>query len=50
MKRSDFTVKRLPSGFWCVWFRGSWINASIPSEEAAEALIDTMIKANKLTF
>lgn len=50
MKLSDFTVKRLPSGFWCVWYRGSWINASMPTKEAAEDLIRTMIKAHRLTF
>ncbi len=35
----EYRIIQLPSGFWCVWFGGEWINASLPTKEAAEQFI-----------
>ena len=33
-----YTIKQLPSGFWSVWDGDIWLNAALPSREAAEKL------------
>lgn len=40
------TIKKLPSGFYSVWANGVWINAALPSEEAAREYIQTMEKSS----
>lgn len=36
----EYTIEQLPSGFWCVVRCGNdWINASLPSREAAEKFV-----------
>lgn len=30
-------IKRLPSGFYAVFVNGSFVNAALPSEQAAQA-------------
>lgn len=39
---SEYTVKQLPSGFWSVWHDGTWLEASMPTREAAEQFILTI--------
>ena len=34
-----YAIKQLPSGFWSVWEGDQWLNASLPSREAAEKFI-----------
>lgn len=33
-----YTIKQLPSEFWSVWDGDIWLNAALPSREAAEKL------------
>lgn len=42
MKTSNFRITQLPSGFWCVWHNGSWLDASLPTEAAAQALVKSL--------
>ena len=37
-------IKQLPSGWWSVWFDGQWINASLRTEQDAEAYMLRMIQ------
>ena len=39
-----YTIDKLPSGFWCVWFGPDWISASFATREAAESFIETLTK------
>ena len=34
----EYTVRKLPSGFWAVFAGDEWINAAQPTQEAALAL------------
>lgn len=47
----DYQIKHLPSGFWAVFCNegGEWrfIDAALPSEEAAKNLIRTITTATK---
>lgn len=36
---NQYTITQLPSGYWCVWFGGEWIEPSLPTKEAAEEFI-----------
>lgn len=36
---SRYSISRLPSGYWCVRFDGKWIEASLPTKEAAEKYV-----------
>ena len=36
----NIEIKLLPkSGFWSVWVDGDWVNAALPSEQAAKAWV-----------
>lgn len=32
-------IKKLTSGFWSVWVNGDWVEASLPSKEAAREYV-----------
>ena len=35
-----YQIMKLPSGFWCVFFKGNWLTASLASAEACKAFIE----------
>ena len=40
-------VKKLPSGFYAVFVNGSFVNAALPSADAAQAFADEIAKGAK---
>ena len=43
----EYTIEQLPSGFWCVWCGSEWINASLPSREAAEKFVKDLSRRRR---
>lgn len=37
-------IKQLPSGFYSVWINNNWIEASAPTQEAAERILAEYLK------
>ncbi len=42
-----YRITRLPSGYWCVWYGDDWMNASLPTREAAEKFIQGLAPSAK---
>ena len=42
-----YTISRLASGFWAVWYGSEWIDAAQPTEEAARDLAAKLEKERR---
>lgn len=40
----EYSITQLPSGYWCVWYGSEWVEASLPTKEAAEEFIKERLK------
>ncbi len=36
---NNYIIKKLPSDFWAVFYNGLFLNAALPSEEAAKNFV-----------
>lgn len=43
---SEYRIARLPSGFWCVFHGERFLNAALPSEEAAQTFLQEIVSKN----
>ncbi len=43
---SEYKIAKLPSGFWCVFHGERFLNAALPSEEAAQTFLQEITSKN----
>lgn len=41
----SITIEKLPSGFYCVWVNGKWVNAACSSLTMAKAIANDIINS-----
>ena len=41
----NITIEKLPSGFYCVWVNGKWVNAACSSLTMAKAIANDIINS-----
>lgn len=42
----EYRIAQLPSGFWCLFYGGRFLNAALPSEEAAKTFLQEITSKN----